>query len=50
VFSKLKDNKTVSGFSQTQQYTVLCYLDMLRSLDHHQANFTELTIRYLQCK
>jgi len=47
----LKDNKTISGFSQTQQYTVLCYLDdMLRSLDRHQANFTELTVRYLQCK
>jgi len=34
----IKDNKIVYGFSQTQQYILfyLC-LDMLRSIDHHQA-------------
>jgi hypothetical protein len=35
VFIKLKDNKIVSGFSQTQQYIIVLYLDdnMFRSLD-----------------
>jgi hypothetical protein len=39
VFNKLKDNKIVSGFSQTQHYVILLYFDddMFWSLDHHQA-------------
>jgi hypothetical protein len=47
----LKD-KIVSGFSQTQQYIILFYLDddMSLSLDHRQTIFTELGIRYMQCK
>jgi hypothetical protein len=51
LFIKLKDNKTVSGFSQTQQYFILFYLDvdMFRSLDYHQAIFTKLRKRYMQC-
>jgi len=52
VFNKLKDNKVVSGFSQTQHYIILLYLDggLLRSLDRHQAIFRKFRIRYLQCK
>jgi len=52
VFVKLKDNKIVSSFSQTQQYIILFYLDddMFRSTDHHQAIFTKLRIWYMQCK
>jgi hypothetical protein len=47
----LKDNKIVSGFSQTQQYILFyVYLDMFRSTDHHQASFTKLRIRYMQCQ
>ena len=43
MFIKLKDNKTVSGVTQTQQYIILFYLDdMFRSLDHHQVIFTNL--------
>ena len=47
-FLKLKDN-LISGFSQTQQYVVVFYLDddMFRSLDHHQAIITKLRIRYM---
>jgi len=51
VFIKLKDNKKVSGFSQTQQYFILFYHDayMFRSLGYHQAIFTKLSVRYMQC-
>ena len=44
----LKDNKILSGFSQTQQYIILFYLDddMLLSLNHYQTNFAKLRIRY----
>jgi len=51
VFIKLKDNKKVSGFSQTQQYCIVFYhdADIFRSLDYHQAIFTKLSIRYIQC-
>jgi len=47
VFNKLKDNKVVSGFSQTQHYVILLYLDdgIFRSLDHHQAIFRKFRIR-----
>jgi hypothetical protein len=39
----------VSGFSHRQQY-ILFYLDndMFRLLDHHQAIFTKLRVRYMQ--
>jgi len=52
VFIKLKGNKIFSGFSQTQQYIILFYLDedMFLSRDHFQAIFTKLKIRYMQCK
>jgi len=52
VFGKLKGKKIFSGFSQTQQYIILFYLDddMFLSLDHFEANFTKLKIRYVQCK
>jgi len=48
----IKDNKIVSGFIWTQQYIILFYLDddMFWSLDHQQAVFTNLRIRYMQCK
>jgi hypothetical protein len=51
VFVKSKDNKTVTGFSQTQQFFILFYhdADMFRSLDCHQATFTKLRIRRMQC-
>jgi len=41
----LKNNKTVSGFSQTQQYiSYYFYLDdMFRPTDRHQAIFTILS-------
>jgi len=44
VFIELKDNKAFSGFSQTQQYIILFYVedDVFRSLDYHQAIFTNL--------
>ena len=50
VFIKLKDNKIFSGFSQTQPYIILFYLDddMFRSIDHYQAIFTKLRIKYMQ--
>jgi len=43
---RVKDDKIVSEFSQTQQYIILIYLDddMFRSLDHHQAIITKLRI------
>ena len=46
MFIKLKDNQIFSGFSQTQQYIILFYLDddMFRSLDHNQAIFTKIRI------
>jgi hypothetical protein len=48
---KLKENKTVSSFSQTQRYTfifILFYLDnTFWSIDHHQATLTKLRIRIL---
>ena len=45
----VKDNKIVSGFTQTQQYILFYfYLDIFRSLDHHQAIFTKLRIRCMQ--
>jgi len=45
----LKDNKILSGFSQTQQCIVLFYLDddMFLSLNHHQVIFTKLRTRYM---
>jgi hypothetical protein len=51
VFIKLKHNTIVAGFSPTQKYIILFYLDddMFRSLDHHKAIFTKLRIRYMQC-
>jgi hypothetical protein len=51
VFIKLKHNKTVSGFSQTQQYFILFYhdADMFRSLGYHQTIFTKFILRYMQC-
>ena len=51
MFIKLKDNKIVSGFPQTQQYIIILYLDgdMFQSLVHHQAIFTKVRIRYMQC-
>jgi hypothetical protein len=37
VFTKLKENKIVAGLNQTQQCIVFYfYLDMFRSIDHHQ--------------
>jgi len=43
---KSKDNKMVSGFSQTQQYAVMlfCLHCKLLSIDHHQTNPTKLRI------
>jgi hypothetical protein len=44
-------NIIVSGFSQTQQYITLFYLDvnMFQSLNNHQATFTKLRKRYMEC-
>jgi hypothetical protein len=51
VFITIKDNKVVSGFSQTQQYIFIFIFDvMFRSIERHQALFTELIIRCMQCK
>ena len=46
VFIKLKDNQTVSCFSQTQQYVISFRLDddMFLSLDQYQAIFTKLPV------
>ena len=51
MFIKLKDDTKVFGFSQTQHYIILFYLDdeMFWSLDHHKAIFTKLRKRYMQC-
>jgi len=51
VFNKLKE-KIISSFSKTKQYIILCSLDsyMFRTLDHHQAIFIKLSIRYMQCQ
>jgi hypothetical protein len=51
VFVKSKYNKTITGFSKTQQFFILFYnnSDMFRSLDCHQPIFTKLRIRYMQC-
>jgi predicted glycosyltransferase involved in capsule biosynthesis len=47
----LLEEKIVYGFSQTEPF-ILFYLDddVYRSLDNHQTIFTELRIRYMQCK
>jgi len=48
---KLKENKTVSGCSQTQQYIfVLFYLDNMFQSTDHQAFLTKLKIRCMECK
>ena len=48
---KVKDNKRVFGFSQNTSMYFYFYLDdMFRSVDHHQAVFTEHRVRYMQCK
>jgi len=50
VILKLKDNKIVSGLSQTHSMFYFYLDDMLRSIDHHQVIFTKLRIRRMQCK
>jgi len=49
---KLKGNKIVSGFSETQQYILFYFYldDMFHSIDHHQAIITTVRIRCMQCK
>jgi hypothetical protein len=52
VFIKLKDNKMVSGFNQTQQYIILLYFVdvMFQSRDQQQKILAKRRIEYIQCK
>jgi hypothetical protein len=51
LFVKLKNNKIIFSFSQTQQYILFYFcLDMLRSINHHLAIITKLRIRCVQWK
>jgi len=44
---RVKDNKIVSGFSQTQQYILFYFYldDMFRSIGQHQAIFSNTRFR-----